>query len=346
MGNGIGGKKKILPVLTAAALIGSLLTGCGSVAEASSGNEFMGAASATVRFKVGTTTAPEGHYVKGLQEMQRLLEKYSDGEMTLDIYPNSELGNERDMMESVGLGIQEMALVSTGPFPNFCPDWSVLDLPYLFEDAQEAYRKLDGENGQALLDELSKIRIKGIGFWENGFRQLTNDSVEIRTPEDLKGIKVRTMENTIHMATYQELGANPTPMAWSEIFTALQQGTVDGQENPIAIIDSAKVYEVQHYCSMLNLFYSPCVLIINEKLYNNFTAEQKEAFDRAAEEAKVWQREYSQSYNEEGLKHMQEQGVIITEVNQEEWIEATKGVYEDVEKFGLSQEFVDTWTAD
>ena len=178
MGNGIGGKKKILPVLTAAALIGSLLTGCGSVAEASSGNEFMGAASATVRFKVGTTTAPEGHYVKGLQEMQRLLEKYSDGEMTLDIYPNSELGNERDMMESVGLGIQEMALVSTGPFPNFCPDWSVLDLPYLFEDAQEAYRKLDGENGQALLDELSKIRIKGIGFWENGFRQLTNDSVE------------------------------------------------------------------------------------------------------------------------------------------------------------------------
>lgn len=116
MGNGIGGKKKILPVLTAAALIGSLLTGCGSVAEASSGNEFMGAASATVRFKVGTTTAPEGHYVKGLQEMQRLLEKYSDGEMTLDIYPNSELGNERDMMESVGLGIQEMALVSTGHF--------------------------------------------------------------------------------------------------------------------------------------------------------------------------------------------------------------------------------------
>lgn len=193
---------------------------------------------------------------------------------------------------------------------------------------------------------MSKIRIKGIGFWENGFRQLTNDSVEIRTPEDLKGIKVRTMENTIHMATYQELGASPTPMAWSEIFTALQQGTVDGQENPIAIIDSAKVYEVQHYCSMLNLFYSPCVLIINEKLYNNFTAEQKEAFDRAAEEAKVWQREYSQSYNEEGLKHMQEQGVIITEVNQEEWIEATKGVYEDVEKFGLSQEFVDTWTAD
>lgn len=87
-------------------------------------------------------------------------------------------------------------------------------------------------------------------------------------------------------------------------------------------------------------------MIINEKLYNNFTAEQKEAFDRAAEEAKVWQREYSQSYNEEGLKHMQEQGVIITEVNQEEWIEATKGVYEDVEKFGLSQEFVDTWTAD
>ncbi len=346
MGNGIGGKKKLLPILTAVVLIGSLLTGCGSKAKVSSGSKFMGVASATVRFKVGTTTAPDGHYVKGLQEMQKLLEKYSDGEMTLDIYPNSELGNERDMIESVGLGIQEMALVSTGPFPNFCPNWSVLDLPYLFEDAQEAYRKLDGENGQALLEELSKIRIKGIGFWENGFRQLTNDSVEVCKPEDVNGIKVRTMENTIHMATYQELGASPTPMAWSEIFTALQQGTVDGQENPIAIIDSAKVYEVQRYCSMINLFYSPCVLIINEKLYDNFTPKQKDAFDRAAEEAKTWQREYSQLYNEEGLKHMQEQGVTIIEVNQEEWIEAAQGVYGDVEKFGLSQELVDAWTED
>ena len=157
--------------------------------------------------------------------MQELLEEYSEGEMTLDIYPNSQLGNERDMMESVGLGVQEMCLVSTGPIPNFVSDFAVLDMPYLFEDAQDAYDKLDGEVGQSLLDQLGTQRIKGVGYWENGFRQLTNNDKVIEKPEDLAGVKIRTMENRVHIASYEALGATATPMAWSEIFTALSQGT-------------------------------------------------------------------------------------------------------------------------
>ena len=252
-------KNKILAVLLAVTLVG-VMTACGNSSEGdstdtstaqSSGsatdseakNEdtMLGSDSAALRLKVGTTTAPDGHYVKGLQEMQRLLEEYSDGGMTLDIYPNSQLGNERDMMENVGMGVQEMCLISTGPIPNFVSDFAVLDLPYLFEDEAHAYEVLDGEIGTSLLGQLDSQGIKGVGFWENGFREVTNDKKEIKTPEDLKGMKIRTMENSVHMATYQTLGATATPMAWSEIFTALQQGNVDGQENPIANIESAKV---------------------------------------------------------------------------------------------------------
>lgn len=130
-------------------------------------DELLGASSATIRLKVGTTTAPDGHYVLGLIEMQRLLEEYSGGEMTLDIYPNSALGNESDMMNSVSMGMQEMCLVSTGPIPAFATataNWSVLDLPYLFEDAEQAYEVLDGEVGQTLLAGFAGTGIKALGF--------------------------------------------------------------------------------------------------------------------------------------------------------------------------------------
>lgn len=354
-------KKKVLSVLLGTVMVVSA-TACGGGAADSSGSTggttaetataggaesedtLMGSDAATVRFKVGTTTAPEGHYVKGLIEMQALLEEYSEGEMTLDIYPNSQLGNERDMMENVGMGVQEMCLISTGPIPNFVSDFAVLDLPYLFEDEDAAYAVLDGEIGTSLLEQLEPQGIYGVGFWENGFRQVTNDKKEIVTPDDLKGMKIRTMENNVHMATYNALGATATPMAWSEIFTALQQGTVDGQENPIAIIESAKVYEVQRYVSMIDLFYSPCVLMISQSTYDSLTDTQKEAFDKAAEEAKDYQREYSRNYSEDAIQTMKDAGVTVTEVDKAVWEEAVSAVYEQAGSLGLNQELVDKLT--
>lgn len=335
-------KKRIL-ILLMGAVLAMGLTACGNgQSTAGTENDLMGSSSATVRFKVGTTTAPDGHYVKGLIQMQSLLEEYSDGEMTLDIYPNSQLGNERDMMENVGMGVQEMALLSTGPIPNFVPDFAILDLPYLFDSAEEAYEVLDGEIGQSLLDQLNSQRIVGLGFWENGFRELTNDDREVVTPDDLKGMKIRTMENNVHIATYETLGATATPMAWGEIFTALSQGTVDGQENPIAIIATSKVYEVQQYCSLIDLFYSPCVLMINEEVYEELSDTQQAALDRAAEEAKDWQRDYSQNYDTEALQVMKDDGVTVTEVDKDLW--KSKIDYQAIiEKSGLSvkQEYLD-----
>ena len=307
-------------------------TSTGGASSSGESEELLGSSSATIRLSVGTTTAPDGHYVLGLVEMQKLLEEYSGGEMTLDIYPNSALGNESDMMTNVSMGMQEMALVSTGPIPAFASstaNWSVLDLPYLFDTAEHAYEVLDGEVGQTLLDGFNGTGIKAIGFWENGFREVTNNTKEIVNPSDLAGMKIRTMENPVHMATYEALGATPTAMAWGEIFSALQQGTVDGQENPIAIIYTARVHEVQKYCSMIDLFYSPCVLMINEDLYNGWTDEQRAAFDKAAEEAKDAQRAISQEMNNEFSASMEAEGVTITQVDKEVWKEAVQSVYED-----------------
>ena len=309
---------------------------------ASNSDEMLGSASATVRFKVGTTTAPDGHYVQGLQEMQKLLEEYSNGEMTLDIYPNSALGGESDMMDSVSMGTQEMCLVSTGPIPSFSSatsNWSVLDLPYLFKNAEQAYEVLDGEVGQKLLAELDGTGIKALGFWENGFRDLTNNTKEIATPADLAGMKIRTMENNVHMATYRTLGAMPSALPWGEIFSALQQKTVDGQENPLAIILTAKVYEVQKYISMIDLFYSPCVLMVNEDIYNGLTDEQRDAFDRAAEGGKEAERRISQELASTARASMEAEGVVFTDVDQSVWVEATKSVYDDA-SLGIDQDLL------
>lgn len=359
-------KKKGLGLMLCALLAGSLLAGCGSSAtgsatatsttstasvstqssssstsDSSGSDDLMGSTSAKIHYKVGTTTAPDGHYVKGLLKMQELLEKYSNGEMTIDIYPNSELGNERDMMENVGMGVQDMCLISTGPIPNFVSDFAVLDLPYLFPTAADAYEVLDGEIGQGLLEQLSPQGIKGVAYFENGYRELTNNDHEIATPDDLKGMKIRTMENNVHMATYEQLGATATPMAWSEIFTALQQGTVDGQENPIPIIYTAKVYEVQKYISMIDLFYSPCVLMVNEAEFNSLTQDQQSAFLKAADEAKDWQREYSQNSCEDAISDMESKGVTVTEVDMSVWEKASEPIYDQAESLGLNTELID-----
>lgn len=311
-------------------------------AEEEESSDLLGSASAFIHLKVGTTTAPDGHYVLGLVAMQKALEEYSNGEMTLDIYPNSALGGESDMMDAVSMGTQDMVLSSTGPIPSFSSattNWSTLDLPYLFETEEDAYAVFDSEVGQALLAEFEGTGIKAIGFWENGFREMTNNSKEVATPADLSGMKIRTMENAVHMATYTALGATPTAMAWGEIFSALQQGTVDGQENPLAIILTAKVYEVQKYVSMIDLFYSPCVLMISEDVYNGFTDEQREAFDKAAEDGKNAERQISQEIKASAREAMEAEGVVFTDVNKDEWIAAVESVYSD-SSLGIDEELL------
>ncbi|SFG09832.1 tripartite ATP-independent transporter solute receptor, DctP family [Desulfotomaculum arcticum] len=281
-----------------------------------------------VVLRVGNTTAPDSHYNKGLEEFKKKVKEYTNGSVEVKIYPSSELGDERDLVEGVAMGTVEMALVSTGPLANYSPDFMVFDLPFIVTDRDKAYKVMDGEVGQEILGTLKPKGIKAMGFWENGFRNITNNEKPIVHPEDVKGMKIRTMENPIHIETFKTLGATPTPMAWSEVFTALQQGTIDGQENPLAIIDTAKVYEVQKYVSLTGHFYSPAVLMINDKFFEGLSKSQQDAILKAEKEARDWERNYSEELDNNLVKTLEEKGVTVTPVDKNEWQEVVKPVYD------------------
>ena len=305
-----------------------------TMVEGSAANEDpLGSSDASIHFKAGITGSMSGAYAAGLVALRNHLEELSGGEMTVDIYPSSALGNESDMLDAVSMGTQDMIVTSTGPIPAFASatsNWAVLDLPYLFPTYDTAYEVLDGEVGQYLLSEFDGTGVKALGFWENGYRCTTNSKKEIVHPEDLKGMKIRTMENKVHMATYSALGATPTAMAMGEVFSALQQGTIDGQENPFSITYYAnKLHEVQPYMTENNLFYSPSVLAISQDVFDGLTEEQQNVLIEAAELAKNEQRQIEQRMAVQARKDMEAYGIIISDVDQDEWIEATKSVYED-----------------
>ena len=293
----------------------------------------LGSADASIHFKAGITGSMSGAYAAGLVALRNHLEEMSDGEMTVDIYPSSALGNESDMLDAVSMGTQDMIVTSTGPIPAFAnatANWGVLDLPYLFPTYETAYEVLDGEVGQFLLGEFEGTGVKALGFWENGYRCTTNSKKEIVHPDDLKGMKIRTMENKVHMATYTVLGATPTAMAMGEVFSALQQGTIDGQENPFSITYYAnKLHEVQPYMTENNIFYSPAVLCISQDVFDGLTEEQQGWVIESAKLAKDEQRAVEQRMAVQARKDMEAYGIVISDIDQAEWIEATKSVYDD-----------------
>ena len=295
---------------------------------------------AKVDLKVGITLTTESHYYKGLVEFDRLVRQYSNGSITLEIFPDSQLGGERDLIESVAMGTVPMALISTGPVPNFFPEWIVLDLPYLFPTPQIAYKALDGEVGTALLNQLPSKGLLGLGFWENAVRHVTNSQREIKSPSDLRGLKIRTMENDIHMATYRHYGASPTPMPMGEVFLALQQKVVDGQENPAINILTSKLNEVQAYMSLTGNFYSPALFFMNKGIFDKMTKDQQDALLKAAKEARDWQRKYSQDNTADAIAKIKASGTRVTEtINLDEWVAASQGTYKDFES-KLNQDYI------
>lgn len=278
--------------------------------------------------RIGMTTEIGGHYHSGAVYFKEHVEKYTNGKVRVDIFPSSQLGNERDLVEGVGMGFIEMCVVSTGPLPNFSPDFMIFDLPYIFKDRDEAFKTMDGEVGAEILKSLEPKGIKALGFWENGFRHISNNKKSITHPEDVKGMKIRTMENPIHQASFKTLGATPTPMAWSEVFVALQQGVIDGQENPLVIMYTTKLYEIQKYISLTGHFYSPAVCMISKQIFDSFPIEIQEAIIKAEKEARDYERQFSAKLDEQLVESLKKEGVTIIEVDKEEWKNACTPVYD------------------
>jgi tripartite ATP-independent transporter DctP family solute receptor len=278
--------------------------------------------------RIGTTTEPEGHYHKGLLQFKEKVENYTNGQLRVDIFLNSQLGNERDMIEGLGMGLLEGALTSSAPLANFSSDFLLLDLPYIVTDRAKAYKVMDGPVGQSILQSMDAKGVKALSFWENGFRNVTNSKLPIVHPADLKGLKIRTMENPIHQATFEYFGATPTPMAWGEVFLALQQGTIDGQENPLVIISTVKVYEVQKYISMTGHFYSPAVFMLSKQVFDAYPPDIQEAILKAEQEAREWERNYSAQLDEQLRQELTDKGVQFNDVDKAEWRAACQPIYD------------------
>lgn len=247
-----------------------------------------GMAQAQTTLKLGHGLAREAHYGVGAAYMAKAIGERMSGRYKVEVFPDFQLGGEREMTEGAQLGTIDIVFTSSGPVGNFVPDTLITDIPFLFRDYQHARSVLDGPIGQAILDKCPAKGLICLAWAENGFRHITNSKREVAAPADAKGLKLRTMENPIHMQAFRTLGVQATPMAWPEVLPALQQGTIDGQENPIGVIVSAKLSQTQKYLTLTGHVYSPAMILMSPAAYNKMSpADQKLIREIAREGAKA-----------------------------------------------------------
>lgn len=290
------------------------------------------ASAADYTIKVGTIQ-PESHpdCVLMREVFQKYVEENSGGRIKVELYPNAQMGGDREMAEAVQLGILQMALPVTSITASFEKSFNVVELPYLFTTRESAFEALDGELGKELDKRLLKTGMMNLGYFENGFRHITNNKRPIYSPEDLKGLKIRTMEVPPHIAFFKELGANPTPMSFGELYTALQQGTVDGQENPIVLIHDSRFYEVQKYCSLTGHVFSVVHILTNKSFIDNLPSELQEVVKEGTRRFVARHREVMPQEEEELIVELQNKGMKINDLTPEQkkpFVEAAHAIYE------------------
>lgn len=287
--------------------------------------------------------ASEDHFAQDtFEKFKELVEKNSDGQISVEIYPNGQLGGEREMIEAVQLGNLTMAAPSSAPLTGFSPGMFLWDTPYLFSDAEMAHKVLDGEIGQEVLDSLSEVGIKGLGYWENGFRHLMNSKHPVETIADMKGIKLRTLESSEQIKAWNSTGANSTPIAFTELFTALQQGTVDGAEAPLALMYAMKYQDVQDYLTLTGHMYSPWPVIINKDFFESLPEDLQEVVQDAVYETRTHNRKLSADDEAASLDLLTDAGMEAVEMSEEEkneFRDAMKVVYPDIEKLAGEELF-------
>ena len=285
-------------------------------------------AGAQTVLKIGYTPTLTSHYGVGATVLCNEIEKGTQGRYKCQHFPSSALGGEREMIEAVQLGTLDIVNTSTGPVGNFVPEVKIVDIPFLFRDYDHARRYLDGPAGQEMLTKFPAKGLVALGWTENGFRHMTNSKHPIVKPEDASGLKMRTMENKVHMEGYRAFGIQPTPMAFPEVFGALQQGTVDGQENPIPVILSSKFSQVQKYLSLTGHVYSPALYLTSPRLMAKVSDADKKVFFEAAKKAAVAQRQKVNEDEASGIAQLEKEGMsVVAKVDGQAFREALKPAY-------------------
>ncbi len=294
---------------------------------------FAGLAHAQTNMKINISVAKDSHQGVAIDTFAQEVEKRTNGRYKIQTFYSGSLGGERESIEAVQLGTQELTFSSTGPVPNFVPEARILDIPFLFRNKAHAHAVLDGPIGQEMLAKFDAKGFKALAWGENGVRHMTNNKRAVSAPDDLKGLKMRTMENPVHVAAYKGLGIVTTPMAFPEVFTALQQGTVDGQENPLSVIMASKFEQVQKHLSLTGHVYSPAIFLMNKAAFDKLSADDKKHFLDAAKVAVKANRDRVEADDVRGVKELSSKGMQVVEnVDKTKFMEQLKPVYAEFEK--------------
>lgn len=271
---------------------------------------YSGSAMALTRIKLGVVTKPGSAQYIVAEKFKKLIEQASNGNINVQIFHSNSIGNETEILQQIQINTIQMGIITGGSFDTFDPIVRVINYPFLFKDNEQADEILDGPLGAKVLKSLERAGFKGLCFSENGFRNLSNNKHFVKSPDDIKGLKIRVMVSELHKAIWQALGANPIPMPWP-IYTELAQGVIDGQENPIWVMEIYKFYEIQKYMTLTRHVYSPNIDVASLKWWKTLDANTQDFIQRAIREAAMFQRIDNRSKNTDRLAILKEKGMKI-----------------------------------
>ena len=288
----------------------------------------------TLRF--ASETPRSDTQFQAAEKFNELLKAKTNGALDVKIFPDSSLGKFDAAVSGVRGGTIDFIVSGSSSYSGLVPLINVLDIPFMFKDNAHAYRVLDGKIGQQLLDKLSEFNLKGLAFWDNGWRQITNSRGPVHTPADLKGLKMRTTGSPVHIEAFKLLGTNPVPMPVAELYTALEMKTVDAQEHPIGVLWSAKLYEVQKYLSLSYHCYSSIIMVMNKGKFDALSPANQKAVLEAAREAGQYQRKLNNENIAKIVAEVKKAGLqVVEKVDPAPFFEATKPVRKSfIAKFG------------
>jgi TRAP-type transport system periplasmic protein len=255
---------------------------------------------------------------KGVDKFKACLTEKSGGKIKVQGFWGGALGGDLQATQALRSGTQEMVVTSSSPLIGILPELGVFDLPFLFANEREADAILDGPFGKHIDEKLEGVGLVNIAYWENGFRNLTNSRRPVEKWEDFKGLKVRVMQNNVFLDTFKNMGANAVPMAFGEVFTALETKAIDGQENPFVTIDTSKFYEVQKYLSVTRHAYTPFLVLYSKKLWDGLSKDEQAALRDCAVAGRDEQRKVSRELGQASLEKIKGSGVVVNELNEQE----------------------------
>lgn len=301
------------------------------------------ALAADVTLRIGWTTSdgPQDPYAITARALASALETEAPGVFALEFFPNRQLGDEKEMFEGLGFGTLDMAIITNAVIANVEPAFQLNDLPFLYSGAEQAHAVLDGEIGQELLGSLAAHAVIGLGFAEGGFRNMINNTRPVATPEDVGGVKYRVMQNPVFIEMFGSLGGNAVPMSWGEVYTAVQQGTIDGLEIPVAVVDSGNFAEVVRYLSLTQHTYSALGLLMSERAHNRLSEDQRAALHRATARAISDQRAEVATNDAAIIERLVERGMHVNEIDDPAAFRAMVGPVYDMFRDEIGADLMD-----